>query len=185
LEVSRLYAQALEGLGRHQEAVALLLALEPTLIHFRYAMDVHYHLVVSLLQKLMRREDLQAYCKAISSKCDIESALYHLDWILIFAESSDDQEPTEFMRAVLLLCAAALGMEAPPSNPKGEAFRYTVGLYCLARDQANRRFEAFRLERMDLVANSSSETVLNEHVKLYFQTEATPFFRKIARELVT
>lgn len=185
VEIDQYIAWTLEGMGKTEEALALLLNLQPQLFHLQHDLSLHYFSLVSLLQKLKRQEQLQTFCQGINDPYKPEDALGHLDWILRYAESGNDPEPTEFMRGILILCASRLGLGLLPEGLVGDGFRSTVRDYCIARDEANNRYGSFWHEHRRLAASNAPQAELHEHVRLFIASEPTPVFQEIARGFYT
>jgi hypothetical protein len=180
VEIDRWVAKVYFKMGKSEDALVLLKALEPRLRHLHFEMSIHYLAMVDVLQVQGGCNAIQKYCAGIGGELEARHALDHLDWISRYADLCPESPPTDFMHTVLLVCLSQLGLNIPTSKTTPCEFRGLLTECIAARDRANLRFAAFwdaleahrptdtqRTPTMDLIAD-------------FIQQEPCPLFRELA-----
>jgi tetratricopeptide (TPR) repeat protein len=176
-EIDRWIAQALEGLGRKEEALELLLALERGITVEEYELSCHHYSLANLLVELGRVEDLIDYCRGITSFVP-SGALGHLDWMLLYAECSKNPRPNSLMVDILVACAFRLGITFTVDDVADTDWSPMVRFFIKARDEANRRYATAWAS----IVTASPGPGIHILISNYINSEPSPFFRNLLKD---
>lgn len=184
VEIDRWRARALTAAGRHEEALRLLVDLDPSVDAFNYDSSVYCDEITAVFVALGRYDDLMQWCNGISGSIRTNDALGHLDWILRYSEGAGSPRPTYFMYLVLCICAIQLGITPPPVDSVHNSFQGFVRQLIQIREQANRRFGEFHGVLSELVAKGGNPEDIRLIVDDYIRSEGCPLFQEHAREAI-